>query len=135
MSPTVPAKAGRHDVEGGNAFIRAWVDQLNYAAATGDTSGLRRLSLETCKSCMRAASRFEKTYGDGGSVAGADWNLGTLDVFSASHMQGPVTTRRHEELDRSGETTQVFPASGFEVVFDLKWVDDQWLMERVVVVS
>lgn len=57
--PTMPAQANAPFPEGAPAFTKYYVDVLNHAARTGDSSALKRLSAAECVGCMEYVENFD----------------------------------------------------------------------------
>jgi hypothetical protein len=85
--PTMPAQASEDSPEGAAAFVKHYVDVLNYAAATGDVDELSRLSSPDCDGCQRYITFYRDTYAAGGYFKGGDWRIGDLKLRTG----GPET--------------------------------------------
>ncbi|MFL6089295.1 MAG: DUF6318 family protein [Aeromicrobium sp.] len=81
--PKLPAIANRNDATAAANFVVYWVKVSNYAALTGDTDLLRRISDPNCEGCNRYIDLYEKTYAAGGYFRG-----GVQKVRSIEHEQG-----------------------------------------------
>ncbi|HET7414974.1 MAG TPA: DUF6318 family protein [Arthrobacter sp.] len=80
--PTLPAAARGTSARAAEAFVRFWIESLNYAATTGETSGLRRSSTASCAACGAIARFIERTYQRSGHIEGDGWEPGTFKVVS-----------------------------------------------------
>jgi hypothetical protein len=76
--PTMPAAAQGHDQAAARAFVRYWLDTLNYAIESGDSDSLRAVSASDCKACERVAQTIDAVYSKGGSMSGGTWSLTSL---------------------------------------------------------
>lgn len=95
--PTMPAIANRRDEVGAANFVLYWVNVSNYAANTGDTDLLRKISAPDCEGCNRYIDLYEKTYAAGGYFRDGDRTPQEISV---------------EALDRMYVTTLLAAASG-----------------------
>ncbi len=62
---------------GAEAFVRYYIDLLNYSGATGDTSTFSAAS-QRCESCNKLAGNFRRTYRDGGYYRTKGWRVNTV---------------------------------------------------------
>jgi hypothetical protein len=51
-------------------FIRHYIDLMNYAAATGDTSAMRSVSAQACSGCAKYYASVEQVNEQGGGLTG-----------------------------------------------------------------
>jgi len=75
-APELPDAAMEDSKEGAVAFVRHYVDLINYAQETGDTAALAAASAEQCDECTRVASAISKLYSAGGHIEGGLWRTG-----------------------------------------------------------
>ena len=68
VEPELPGVAKTADKRGAIAFLKYYWAMVDYAQASGDTSGLRQLSMPSCQSCTRANAYLEKVYRTGGVI-------------------------------------------------------------------
>ncbi|MCW2836497.1 MAG: hypothetical protein JWQ15_611, partial [Marmoricola sp.] len=61
-APVMPAAARAKTKAGAEAFVRHYVDVLNYAGLSGDTQPLRRLHISICTRCEAIADGIAQTY-------------------------------------------------------------------------
>lgn len=83
--PSLPPEAEGTSPAAAKAFARHYFHAINYAAATGDTEGLRALGTRNCVSCDAIASNIEKVYDAGGRIAQEDWQIRTARVLQATN--------------------------------------------------
>ena len=74
-APAMPVAAKGTGPRAAKAFVRHWIDSLNYAARSGDTSGLRASSSPRCAACSAIARFIDRVYAHGGSIKGDGWQL------------------------------------------------------------
>lgn len=71
-APEMPNEAAEASAAGAEAWVRHWIDLLNYAYDTGDTEPLAALSPSVCKVCSGTISDINEIYGAGGRLEGAE---------------------------------------------------------------
>ncbi len=97
----MPAQAGEDSPEGAAAFVKHYIELVNFAARTGDTSSMLSASAD-CNACTSFADAFAKPPVDGERFAGTLW--APTDYMVSSNREGlEVQT----EMDvREGRKTQ-----------------------------
>ena len=88
--PTMPAAAQGRGARSAKAFVRYWIDSLNYAATTGETFNLRRSSTSSCTACGAIARFIERTYRHSGHIEGDGWKPDTFRVVSGGTSRDVV---------------------------------------------
>lgn len=68
--PVMPEAAKAHTQAGAKAFVRYFWQVVNYAQATGDTSGITAISVGGCKGCEGGVAGISKVYAAGGTIRG-----------------------------------------------------------------
>jgi len=81
-APTLPAAAEGDSVRAAEAFVRHYIELLNYAMTTGDTKAFRAASRD-CEGCDRYAELFEEQYDRGGSNKSRGWSVSRLFMTRA----------------------------------------------------
>jgi len=74
-APVMPERAKEDSREGAVAFVRHYVRLINFAQATGDSTGLRAASWKSCQACSRVSDAIDRLYKAGGHIEGGRWNL------------------------------------------------------------
>jgi hypothetical protein len=85
--PTLPAAAKGRGAASAKAFVRHYIDVLNYATFTGDVSALRHLGAKHCGSCQNVVNGIRSIYVAGGTVKGGAFKVTKMDALAhpASH--------------------------------------------------
>ncbi|MFG1910862.1 DUF6318 family protein [Kribbella sp. NPDC048928] len=68
--PTRPEGAYGLTLAAAEQFVRHYISLMNYAAATGDTSGMRTVSATDCDGCSKYYASVEKINEAGGGLSG-----------------------------------------------------------------
>jgi hypothetical protein len=77
----MPAAAKGKGRPAAKAFVRYYIDLINYAGRTGEVDELASLSADACESCSQLTSLFEKTYSRGGFFDTKGWQPAALFVI------------------------------------------------------
>lgn len=84
ITPPPKPKAVDQDSEAGAAtFANYWVSVSDYAASTGDTTELSRISSEECEPCQTFIELYRNTHRSGGSFSGGDQTFADVSVRRA----------------------------------------------------
>jgi len=78
LAPVLPEAAKADTKAGAVAFVRHYVDVLNYAQSTGETRGVTALGDADCRSCRNVARAIQAIYKPGGTISGGTWTLQDL---------------------------------------------------------
>ncbi|WP_193605024.1 DUF6318 family protein [Nocardioides dongkuii] len=90
VEPTLPPEAEGDDAAAAEAFVRHYWEMVNYAQATGDVAGLRRLESPTCEACAGGRRTIEETYGAGGSIEGGEARVSSAQAGRLGTAVGRV---------------------------------------------
>lgn len=134
--PELPEAATVGDAAGAEAFVRHWVDVLNYAYQTGDTGPLDAITLPDCELCEGNAADIENVYRSGGLLEGG---VVTVDLVRSPPPDADgtvIVSTRYAQADlidvsEEGirETLRGFPAENAGFVLD--YVDGSWFVVGV----
>lgn len=130
-APDIPRAATQPGRRGAAAFVRHWVDVLNYAGQTGDTRGLRRISTTDCVRCAALWEGIDQVYAADGEITGGGWQV--LSTKEYGPTQGRVfvdaTIRSQEQTltPSEGATPTEFPGVEKRLrAFVLRPIADGW---------
>jgi hypothetical protein len=127
----MPAAARKKTKAGAIAFVRTFMDALNFAGATGDTKPLRDAYIRLCTRCEAIADGIDKTYGAGGKIEGGEWHVKRLKFHAikneVAYIDAFVDYDAQTWTKKRGEEPVRFPASrGNLKAFNLRWTADGW---------
>lgn len=123
--PPMPRSAKDDTDSGAIAFTKHYVDVLNYAAVTGDTDELKRLSSPKCEGCQEYIDLYEKVYSDGGYYKDGEWALSDFDLRSgvtdnaraiSAHVR--VAQGSHKAADDDSEVRE--EAEEYRLLFNIQ---------------
>jgi hypothetical protein len=86
----MPAEAKGTSEAAAKAFVRHWIDVLNYAGPAADAEALRQVSHPDCAACNAIADFIEKTAGAGGEIKGDGWSVRTLELVTLDEHESAV---------------------------------------------
>jgi len=127
--PELPATAKAESRAGAEAFVRYYIELLNFAGRTGNTTELKRHA-SGCTSCENLASAFRRTYEQGGSYDTQGWRVYSQFTVPGSNgawasllevRQTPMTWIR-----KAGAEPEQFPAKRLNLRFEVKRLSDRW---------
>jgi len=127
VAPPLPPAATAHTKAGAIAFVRHYIDLINYTQATGDTGPIRTLESRQCSSCRSANNYIQRLYERGGRITGGAARVEktldalpnpeshgfTIDVLltsGAQIVQDPGRQTQHLQGARLIATVQVAPS-------------------------
>jgi len=105
VAPPMPPAATAHTKAGAIAFVRHYVDLINYTQSTGDVGPIHRAEGPHCSSCKSANGYIERLYSRGGRIDG-----GTAKVKRV------IDALRNAETD--GYSIDIVLKSGPQTVHD-----------------
>src|SRR3954453_2948158 len=76
--PVMPAAAKEKTKAGAVAFVRHYIDALNFAQSTGKVETLAELESSTCGSCKSVRDDLSKLYQSGGHLKGGQWSISQI---------------------------------------------------------
>lgn len=132
VAPAMPAAAGEKSGAGAEAFTSWWVELLNFASTSGDSSGLRAESAGACDGCLALAELIDETYASGGHIEGGRWMIGNLTSLPLDHgadWGGFAEARSEPQKIVSGDgTSKGYVGGTFYFYGYAAWVDGAWRM-------
>jgi hypothetical protein len=135
-APELPAAATKYTKAGAIAFVRFYLELLNYATHTGDVDPIHQYSTNDCAGCQDDARFYRALYARGGRAKGLVRNIHRVvgsaparpeDVYIGIEMN---RTSGSYQLRRGAET-KTLPREQSRLDFYLVWVHSHWLIGRV----
>ena len=90
--PPLPPEARGATAESAKAFVRYYVDTINYAMHTGETDSLRRSSGEDCAVCSGLIWDINAAYNKGGRFEAGSWRVRSALVQGAVRKERTFLT-------------------------------------------
>ena len=88
--PTMPAEAKGTSEASAKAFVRYYIDVLNFAGPAGDARRLIELSDKSCAACYAIIELIEQVHSDGGYIRGDGWTIQSMNTVSIDSGKRPV---------------------------------------------
>ena len=132
--PALPDAAKANTKAGAIAFVKYYVELLNYLEATGDDEPALAVSADACKSCQAVVRAARAIYDSGGHMEGGAWTV--HEVTASQPTPGLWSVRIRGQLAPSTvfESSTSTPKSGtggradaeFFVSYTTVWKVGQW---------
>lgn len=134
--PPMPAEAQANTKAGAIAFVRHYVDLLNFLQSTGNPTGLHAIESGACRSCTQVRVGISKIYNAGGHIIGGSWTESTAPA-ALKNGEGKWIVRIGFEhsvqsvIRRSGAPPKTVGRGSLVAAFyvshlALGWRVDQW---------
>ena len=131
--PRLPHAARGTGESAARAFVRFWLDTLNYAIESGDSSALQSISSQKCQECGRIAKTIDDIYDRGGQLSGGTWRMRSLRPLPldrgadwAGYVTAAVSEQKVTEAD-DGDGRAYEPGLGYMYTYAAK-DRDSWRM-------
>jgi len=133
VEPSLPAAAEGDSVRSAKAFVRHYIELLNYAMTTGDTDAFRAAATDGCGGCQDYVDLFGSTYDEGGFYRSRGWSLDRVLVggqdesavlFSIKATAAPIVFR-----ERSGTGLKRSARDPISFSLLVERGDESWSME------
>lgn len=132
--PNPPGAARKNTLAGAEAFVRYYIDLLNYASDSGDTRSLRAQADPSCGGCNDYANLYEKTYRSGGFFEAGDWvpqpQVLKQDFEKAVRLVVTVDTKPGRYKKRSTVPTREYGKNQYSLTFVLSRDSGRWLVRE-----
>ena len=134
----MPALAKDDSRAGAKAFVRYYVDIINFSWAADSTRRLRQLSDSSCQGCRAAADGIDEVTTAGGYRRGTNWTsreifLVPLQPASAPIANVAVHVSRGVFKESKREAAQEIEPGIRRFDFHLEWRGGTWLVHKLVV--
>ena len=135
-APSLPPEAEGTSPAAAKAFVRHWIDTLNYAGASGEVEHLRALSHNRCVSCTAVIEAISKVYSAGGHYEGAGWAVEAIKYQPLQPRLEPVLVvgvdiAPQTVLEREGRQPERFEGGNRSMTFRLARVGSQWVVKQL----
>lgn len=131
--PSMPAKANGNTRKAAKAFVMHYIETLNYATATGDTSALAALDDGSCRSCSAVIGRVRKVYKAGGSIDSRGWVVKSLAVVGQPNrplVDAGLLLSPQLVTKEQGDRPERFKGGRLPVTFHLIRVGHGWRVDE-----
>lgn len=129
-TPQAPESATRTGPAGATAFVTYWVEVLNFAGATGDTTLLEQLSTADCVRCRALVDGISAIYEQGGRIEGGGWEVASTKPYGVREQRffidAVIDSEPQSVIDADGTTEEFEGAQDRLRAFVLKRVGGGW---------
>lgn len=134
VKPKFPAAAKKHTPEGAEAFVRYYLESVNYAWAKPDPSALEGLGLSTCGSCANLQANAAEIKAEGAHLTGPAMRIDMVyHVGTAINLTNVITVisaLKVERVNRVGEVLNVTTPEELRRMFELTW-SGRWVVQAL----
>lgn len=135
--PEMPSLAKEKSTAGAKAFVRYYVEALNYSWTVGRGTFLRTLSTRSCGACQDLADVIDRFAAHGGYQRGAEWRVDAITLVPTQPLNEPIArcaVRVAIGSWRASASTRVhrIHSALTHDDFHLAWTRGQWRMMDVV---
>ena len=132
----MPAGAKGTSEKSAKAFVRYYIDALNFATATGDTSRARELSGLRCDSCDSMLDKVETVYADGGYFRGDGWAVTGIKYQPLQPKRRPILSvgiqlAPQDMVEAEGQDVQHFEGGPNQLTLHLSHAESKWHVEQL----
>jgi len=131
----MPAEAKGTSARSAEAFVRHYIEAVNYGLKTGDVSAIRKLSEPDCSSCSAVAASIDDVYKRGDRLVGKGWDVkGVAPVANQPRLrpvlQVSVFINPQTKVSGSGKQRENRSGGRKLMVFDLASTNGNWLVSQ-----
>ena len=134
--PTIPAEAQGTSKKSAKAFVRYYVDAINFATTTGNTRGVRSDTLSRCASCVALLDKIDAVYAAGGRFSGDGWTILDIKYQPFQPRTEPVLSvgirvGAQRMVEKAGSAPEHFKGGRNRLTVTLLWTKPQWKVARL----
>jgi hypothetical protein len=126
----MPDTARANTKAGAIAFVRHYIDLINYAQATGDVDPLREAETSECDSCAKVRQSIEQIYRTGGTITGGAWHPAINSALHNSDgswlVTGYITFDPQKVTRSSGGPTEANEGGAATTHLTVKHIATHW---------
>lgn len=135
-APTLPPEAKGTSAKAAKAFVRYYVQLINFATVTGSTQGLQSASGAGCKSCSDVVDRINSVYGAGGRIQSDGWRINSIKIVPGQPRSRPVIDvgiilSPQDVVKHNGAKAVHFKGGRLPATFRLRRVQNSWMVSSV----
>ena len=132
----MPAAANGTSEASAKAFVRYWVEALNYAGPSGDTTGLEKVSDKNCAACTAITTLIKDVTEAGGYVRGEGWTVKSTEALGSERggvriIEAQVAVAPQDILRKPGGDVVHFDGGSRLKTFWLDRTEGAWTVTRL----
>lgn len=122
---------------GAQQFVDYWVDTVNRATETGDTTQLASLADPSCTTCAEFTKRLDSIYEAGGSVETEDWEIVEMvPEGGATEDRATILVRveipPQEVVESEGAEPSPVPGGTQSFRITMERTEGDWLIQEIL---
>jgi hypothetical protein len=138
--PSLPPAANGKSARAAKAFARFYIDSVNFATRTGDTTQLAGLGSDDCESCSAIVGNIDTIYSSGGSIESKGWKLNVASLVPGQPATSPILdlgiTQSPESVTTSaGAEPEKYPGGKQPMTMYLSRDGGTWKVTQLDLVS
>jgi hypothetical protein len=129
----MPEEAKANTKAGAEAFVRYYVELINFAQATGDVGPLLDVEDVDCRSCTNVRRGVKDIYGSGGHIEGGAWQAQVRSASPRPDVSGWTVftdVQYGQQTVVNGSKTTSLGGGHSPMTFVVTSVDGHWLVLR-----
>lgn len=134
--PTLPPEARGTSDKAAIAFVRHWIDLVNYAGDTLDTRPLRVVSAPSCDGCLGGIRALESIRSRGGKLLNHQWTIRSTELVSRSpellQVRVMFDIAPSQTIERAGAQPEKLKGGPKVYVFDVQRSETGLLIGAIV---
>ena len=130
VAPVMPDLARENTDAGAEAFVRHYIDTLNYARSSGALEPIEALSDPECINCNVTFDTMRGVFGRGGKYEGGAWHVRSVKTERETWFTLVTvdTLLKAEIVYPSSESTpRTEPLENLEIEFQVSFTDEKWI--------
>lgn len=134
--PELPALAREHTNAGAKAFVRYYIDVLNYAWIEKSGARILQLARPECGACTGIARGIDRVARHDGRQRGGAWHVESMVAIPGQALSAPILSvqiRIDRLVIRTSRNARPRPQQAHDFRFDaaLQWTGHQWLISAL----
>lgn len=135
-APTMPAAAHGRGARSAKAFVRYWVEVLDYSGPHGSTAALAQASGADCESCQALIRKINEIYAAGGYIRGSGWSLERIKAVPGQPRTRPILQvgmflAPQEMRRRRNGSVRHYDGGDQPMVFHLGRLKGRWVVTQI----
>lgn len=133
--PTLPAEARGTSPAAAKAFVRYFVETINFGMSSGDTSPLREASAPGCVTCLAIADKIDQNHAGSAYLVGSGWKIKGLQYIRIAADKAlvavPVEISAQRSYASPGAAPERSAPTRGNLDVRLNWAAGRWRVTRL----
>lgn len=133
VPPELPIEAKGTTAASAKAFVRHYIDLINYATASGDTAPLATAGASMCVSCNNVIDKIDRVYRAGGSIESDGWAIRSISMVPRTSLAKPqfdvgLAMSPQRVTEKKGASPRTYEGGRLPATFKLRRQDESWIV-------